>query len=86
MVRLAHVQFQLLVTRFQEGQGVVQICFNNNWYMLCQDRFGSNESEVGCTQLGYVTNGGEVNLDHHYFDHSYRSWNVISTSFTKGLT
>ena len=43
--------------------------------MLCQDTFGSNESEVGCTQLGYVTNRGEgeVILHHHYFDHSYRS-------------
>ena len=80
-----------LVTRFQEGVGFVQICFNNTWYMLCRDTFGSNEAEVVCNQLGYVTNGrGKylhiIVLYHHYFDHSYTRWSIISTSFTKELT
>ena len=37
--------------------GIVEICINNAWGAVCIDRFGTNEAEVICGQLGFLASG-----------------------------
>lgn len=33
--------------------GRVEVCINNAWGTICNNRFGTNEALVTCRQLGY---------------------------------
>ena len=37
--------------------GLVEICINNGWGGVCIDRFGTNDAEVVCHQLGFSQDG-----------------------------
>ena len=36
-----------------ESEGIVEICFNSTWGLVCDDGFDSEVPEVVCKQLGY---------------------------------
>ena len=37
--------------------GRVEVCFNNVWGTVCDNRWGTNEAEVVCEQLGFDPEG-----------------------------
>ena len=55
-----------LVDGSTPNEGRVEICFNNQWGTICDDRFDSNEAQVACRQLGY-SNAGAVALGDGFF-------------------
>ena len=40
--------------------GLVEVCINNLWGGVCIDRFGTNDAEVVCNQLGFFQKGGSL--------------------------
>ncbi len=43
--------------------GAVQVCMNNAWGSVCNDRFGTNDATVVCRQLGFPVTGAEAFRD-----------------------
>ena len=43
--------------------GAVQVCMNNAWGLVCNDRFGTNDATVVCRQLGFPITGAEAFRD-----------------------
>ncbi len=43
--------------------GAVQVCMNNAWGSVCNDRFGINDATVVCRQLGFPVTGAEAFRD-----------------------
>ncbi len=37
--------------------GAVQVCMNNAWGLVCNNRFGTNDASVVCGELGFPTTG-----------------------------
>ena len=37
--------------------GIIRICDNGEWTVLCSSTWTNNESSVACSQLGYVYEG-----------------------------
>ena len=47
--------------------GVVQVCMNNAWGSVCNNRFGTNDAVVVCKQLGFPTTGAVAFRDTSMF-------------------
>ena len=47
--------------------GVVQVCMNNAWGSVCNNRFGTNDAVVVCRQLGFPTTGAVAFRDTSVF-------------------
>ena len=47
--------------RLQNGsnelQGRVEVCYNDAWGTICQNRFSGEEAQIVCQQLGFLTEG-----------------------------
>ena len=39
------------------GRGQVQVCYNNSYWTVCDDRWDSLDAGVVCTQLGFSSQG-----------------------------
>ena len=46
-----------LVNGSVPNEGRVEVCVDSVWGTICNDRWGSDDAEVVCRQLGYRTNG-----------------------------
>ena len=46
-----------LVGGSNDTLGLVEVCINNGWGGVCVDRFGTNDAEVVCNQLGFSPDG-----------------------------
>ena len=42
-----------LVGGANDTLGLVEVCINNGWGGVCSSRFGTNDAEVVCNQLGF---------------------------------
>ena len=40
-----------------DNEGRVELCINNSWDTICDDSRGSDDANVVCTQLGYLSTG-----------------------------
>ena len=46
-----------LVGGSDQSEGRVEICINDQWGTVCDDRWNSNDANVVCNQLGYTFMG-----------------------------
>ena len=49
------------ITREEYAEGIVQVCVNDRWGLVCDDGWNNHSAMVVCKQLGYTT-GGELDL------------------------
>ena len=53
LIGCSHGQVQLVYTN-SPRTGLLRICINDTWETVCADDWTTNNTEVVCTQLGYV--------------------------------
>ena len=49
-----------LVGGANDTLGLVEVCINSGWGGVCVDRFGTNDAEVVCNQLGFSHDGRQL--------------------------
>lgn len=54
-------------------EGRVEFCFNNVWGTVCSEGWGSEDTAVVCTQLGFISQGKVMPIffTRKYFAHNY---------------
>ena len=58
-----------LVGMNNSTEGLVQVCYHNEWGSICSSRFGTREARVICRQIGFPTTGK------HYVHNMCVLWN-----------
>ena len=48
-----------LVDGHKINEGIVLMCSNGEWYMVCGDRWSEAEADVACSTLGYFAEGSQ---------------------------
>ena len=49
-----------LVDGTTRNEGHVEICWNNTWGTVCDDRWSRADAIVACRQLGFSTSGNAL--------------------------
>ena len=57
----ARITQHLINDSFKTIEGRLELCINNAWGTVCDDRFGSEDASVACSQItGYSRQGASV--------------------------
>ena len=51
-----------LVSGANDTLGLVEVCINSGWGGICIYRFGTNDAEVVCNQLGFSHEGRHLSV------------------------
>lgn len=55
-------------------EGRVEFCFNNVWGTVCSEGWGSEDTAVVCTQLGFISQGKVMQI---FFTRKFFAWLLI---------
>ena len=59
-----------LIYQSNDHEGIVQVCFFDEWVTLCSNVFDDNDAEVICSILGFQRLGGTIKIIAFMYSHS----------------